>query len=82
MGSNVNSSESLLIQAQSALERAKDAKKQAKANGSYKNASKATLTRVSDGRALNTYDYAIYKAQEEVKRCKANLAKAKKAAKK
>lgn len=82
MGSSVNSCESLLLQAQSRLERAKDAKKQAQANGSYKNASKSTLTRVADGRALNNYDYEIYKAQEEVKRCKANLAEAKKSAKK
>lgn len=82
MGSSVNSCESLLFQAQSRLERAKDAKKQAQANGSYKNASKSTLTRVADGRALNNYDYEIYKAQEEVKRCKANLAEAKKSAKK
>ena len=82
MGSSVNSCESLLLQAQSRLERAKDAKKQAQANGSYKNASKSTLTRVADGRALNNYDYEIYKSQEEVKRCKANLAEAKKSAKK
>lgn len=82
MGSSVNSCESLLLQAQSRLERAKNAKKQAQANGSYKNASKSTLTRVADGRALNNYDYEIYKAQEEVKRCKANLAEAKKSAKK
>lgn len=82
MGSSVNSCESLLLQAQSRLERAKDAKKQAQANGSYKNASKSTLTRVADGRALNNFDYEIYKAQEEVKRCKANLAEAKKSAKK
>lgn len=82
MGSSVNSCESLLLQAQSRLERAKDAKKQAQANGSYRNASKSTLTRVADGRALNDYDYEIYKAQEEVKRCKANLAEAKKSAKK
>lgn len=78
MGSSTASEESLLRQAQSQLERAKDAKKQAQANGNYKNAQKSPKTRVADGRALNDYDYDIYKAQEEVKRCKANLAKAKK----
>lgn len=82
MGSNVSSCESLLLQAQSQLERAKSAKKQAQANGSYKNASKSTLTRVADGRALNNYDYAIYKANELVKERKAQLAEAKRAAKK
>ena len=80
MGSNVNNIQSLLLQAQSRLESAKDAKKQAQANGNYKNANRETKTFV-DGKSLNSYDYKIYMAQKSVKEYKAKLAEAKKAAK-
>ena len=43
MGSNVNNIQSLLLQAQSRLESAKDLKKQAQANGNYANANKGIL---------------------------------------
>lgn len=81
MGSNVNSIQSCLLQAQARLESAKDLKQQAKANGNYANANKAIKTFV-DGKSLNSYDYDIYMAQKAVKRYKAQLAEAKKAAKK
>lgn len=81
MGSNVNNIQSLLLQAQSRLESAKDLKKQAQANGNYANANKGTKTFV-DGKRLNSYDYNIYMAQKAVKEYKAKLAEAKKAAKK
>ena len=53
MGSNVNNIQSLLLQAQSRLESAKDLKKQAQANGNYANANKGTKTFV-DGKRLNS----------------------------
>ena len=81
MGSNVSSYESQLLQAQSRLESAKDLKKQAQANGNYKNANSSTKTFI-DGKSLNSYDYDIYVAQKAVKEYKAKLAQAKKDAKK
>ena len=81
MGSSVDNINSLLLQAQSRLESAKNLKKQAQANGNDKNACNSTKTFV-DGKSLNVYDYNIYKAQKDVKEYKAKLAEAKKAAKK
>ena len=83
MGSSVNNLESLLLQAQARLERAKNAKKQAQANGNYKNANKEMKTYVAKaGKSFNRYDYDIYTAQEQVKEYKARVSEAKKAAKK
>lgn len=79
MGSNVNQIQSLLLQAQSSLERAKDAKKQAQGNNNYKNATKNISI---DGKTVNCYDYDIIKAQKLVKEYKTKLSEAKKAAKK
>lgn len=79
MGSDVNNINSLLLQAQSRLESAKDLKKQGQANGNYKKAIKNNFV---DGKSLNLYDYNIYRAQKDVKEYKAKLAEAKKAAKK
>ena len=81
MGSSVSSYESLLLQAQSRLESVKDQKKQAQANGNYKNAQSGIKTFI-DGKSLNSYDYDIYVAQKAVKEYKAKLAQAKKDAKK
>ena len=81
MGSNVNNAQSLLLQAQSRLEAAKNAKKRAIANGNYARCKGETPTFV-DGKKLNRYDYEIYRYQQIVKRRKEQLAKAKKAAKK
>lgn len=78
MGSNVSSAEGRLRAAQINLESAKKMKKQAKENGSYANANKETKTRVADGRLLNNYDYNIYIYQQAIKKCKAELAEAKK----
>lgn len=78
LGSAVSTAEGLLRQAESGLASAKDQKKQAIANGNYKNASQSLKTRTSEGKVLNHYDYEIYRYQKLVKERKAQLADAKK----
>mgnify|MGYP003323539361 CR=1 FL=1 len=76
MGSSVDSAKSQLLQAESRLRWAKDARDQAKQNGNYKNSAKNY--RLSNGKLGTVYDSNVEAAQQEVKRCKANLAAAKK----
>ena len=80
MGSNVDSIQSLLLQQQRELEAAKDSRAQAKAKGSYKNSPKNY--RLSNGSLGNVYDNRVDWAQQAVKKYKAQLSEAKKAAKK
>ena len=69
--------------AEAKLQSAKMRKKQAQANGNYKNAQNTMKTYVAEvGKSLNYYDYDIYAAQKVVKERKAELAAVKKAAKK
>ncbi|MBR5299773.1 MAG: hypothetical protein IKU36_05945 [Bacteroidales bacterium] len=76
MGSSVDNAKSLLLQAESRLRSAKDCRDQAKQNGTYKNSPKNY--RLSNGKVGTVHDHNVDAAQQEVKRCKANLAAAKK----
>lgn len=76
MGSSVDNAKSQLLQAESRLRCAKDSRDQAKQNGNYKNSAKNY--RLSNGKLGTVYDSNVDAAQQEVKRCKANLAAAKK----
>ena len=83
MGSSVDSYESGVLRAQSQLENAKDAKRQAQSNGNYARANNGTPWRCKDGKSFkNVYDYDIHVAQILLKEAKASLAEAKKRAKK
>lgn len=82
MGSKVNNIQSLLLQAQSELESAKDSKAQAKASASKSYQTSAKIYRLSNGKLGNVYDNRIDNAQQAVKKYKAQLAEAKKEAKK
>jgi hypothetical protein len=76
MGSSVDSAKSQLLQAESRLRWAKDSRDQAKQNGNYKNLPKSY--RLSNGKLGTVLDSNVVVAQQDVKRCKANLAAAKK----
>ena len=76
MGSSVDSAKSQLLQAESRLRWAKDCRDQAKKNASYKNSPKNY--RLSNGKLGTVHDNNVDAAQQDVKRCKANLAAAKK----
>lgn len=83
MGSSVDGYESGVLRAQGQLERAKDAKRQAQSNGNYARANNGTPSTCRDGKSFkNIYDYDIHAAQLLLKEAKANLAEAKKRAKK
>ena len=83
MGSSVDSYESGVLRAQRQLESEKDAKRQAQSNGNYARAKNGTPWCCKDGKSFkNVYDYKIHQAQLLLKEAKANLAEAKKRAKK
>lgn len=78
MGSHVSSAEGQLRAAQIRLECAKKMKIQGKENGNYARAIKNIRVGGCNGKLVNHYDESIYQAQQEIKRCKAQLAEAKK----
>lgn len=77
--SSIDNAKSMVEQAKRNLEIEKNNRATAKANGSYKNATKNCSF---DGKVGNVYDYRIYVAQRELAQRKEELAKAKANAKK
>lgn len=75
MGSSVDSAKAEVVKYQALVESEKRNKENAKRVGNYQRAIKNT--RMADGKLVNDYDYRILKAQELLKRAKANLAQAK-----
>ena len=75
MGSAVDSAKAEVVKYQALVESEKRNKEEGKRVGNYQRASKNI--RMADGKLVNDYDYKIIKAQELLKKAKANLAKAK-----
>lgn len=72
-GNNLETYKIAVENAKQRLQSAKSSLEQAKRGGNYDNALKNNGT--SDGRKLNSYDYAVYEAEKHLKECEERLAK-------